>query len=357
MPSTDELLDLAVAKRASSFRFDVLDVALNEVGTADVSAASPPSISNDTDRAIKRQLSGLRMSPAQAAELDPLSSRLRPVMILQDGTEWPLGVFLFSGYDRTRYSWGEVPMPTLHDQGVILDQACERTISHPPGSLVTDRLGWLLARFDLPAGYVIQSSTARTSAKSAMVWPAGTSYKNILTETAALAGFYSGYFDNAGVLQFRAPGAADGSSGTDLWYPTRPDGPSRVLAGSVVVSDDLLNAPNRYIVIDSSATDVPVFGWFDVPASAPHSAANRGFIVSSVTDRQGVGSNTNAMNVGRSLYAAARSYEWLTFDSPPDPRHDTFQTVDFDGVVYRETGWSMTLEAGGKMSHELRRTY
>jgi hypothetical protein len=346
----DDLLDLLVAQRSSTWRFDLLDQNLNDVGELDVSDERVPTIDNDTDRTIKRQLGGVEISAADMAEVNPLSNRVRVSMVLQTGTRLGLGVFVFAGFDRRRYSWGRVPSPAFTDQGIILDQPTAETIAAEPGVLVVDFLSRWLDTF--PVQYVLGESDGKVSDKTAAVWPAGTSMLEVLNAVAGFAGFASGYFDGDGVLHYAPAPSLDDPS---LNYSLGPS--SRVIEGSIVESDSWLDAPNRYLVIDSTKTNEPVIGVFDVPDEAPNSAANTGFVRTEKIDAQGIGSTAQAVALAKRRYQAARTYEWVTFASPPDPRHDTFQTVAFDGLNYRETGWKMTCRDGAAHEHELRRTY
>lgn len=355
MPTAQQLLDLEVARRASTFRFALLDRDLNEIGDLKVADGPAPTIENNSNRAIKRTLSGLVLDPSQVGEIDPLTHRVRVSMILGE-VAYPLGVFLFSGFDRTVKSFGTVPAPTMHDQGVILDQGMPRSWSNSPGTLVTDSLERLLADLPLPAGWEIEASSTRVSTSAAMSWPAGTTRSKILNETAAVAGFYSGFFDNSGVLRYQSPPSLGVDDPATHDYRTDIN-PSRILSDSIVLSDDLLDAPNRYIVVDSAGTETPVVGVFDVPDEAPQSAANRGYVVARVYDAQGVGSTAQANAMAKRYFLSGRSFEWLTFEGANDPRHDTFDTVNVLGQVYREASWSMRLSSGGSMTHQLRRTY
>lgn len=348
------VLDLTGGQRQSGFAYRLLDKALEFVADlVPLNDGSTPSISNDTDRTVKRQLSGLTLDPRQLGDINPLEQRLAVSMVTDDG-EYPLGVFLFSSYDRKRSTRGEFPSPTLSDQCVILDQPSDTTLSIAPGTLVTDAIRARVAAFGVPFIIEMEGSTARTGS-APMSWPGGTSRLTIINELAAVAGFYSAHFDNLGRLVFKRPTTVIEPVDADLVYDL--DGTSRVIAESIVVSDSLIDAPNRYVVRDTSATDSPIFGSYDVPAAAPHSAANRGYVVAVNLDRQGIGTKAQADAAARAAALSGTVYEWLGFASAPDPRHDTFQTVAFDGIVYRETGWSMTLRDGEPMTHDLRRTY
>ena len=53
----------------------------------------------------------------------------------------------------------------------------------------------------------------------------------------------------------------------------------------------------------------------------------------------------------------AGGYQWVSFSAAPDPRHDTFDAVQYLGDIYREQGWSLQVLEGGEHRHDLRRVY
>lgn len=349
----DELAALHGSQRSETWRFELLDRDLVPIGELGVSSDRPPTIENNMNRTIKRQMNGAFLAPGEADEVDPLQHRVRATMILGGEYEFPLGVFLFSGWDRSVTSAGTVPAPTLHDQNVILDQPVPATWTNRPGTTVTSNLERMLRSLPLPYGWEIESNTARISS-AGQSWPAGTSRSTILTETAALASFSSGYFDNNGVLRFEEPSRLTVNTEPDFDYDEEP---SRVVADSIVLSDDLLDAPNRYIVIDTSSPETPRVGVYNVPDSAPQSAANRGFVIARTYEVQGVSSVAQARRMAESKYRAERGYEWVSFEAGIDPRHDTFDSVRILGQVYRSQSWTMRCSPGAPMRHQLRRTY
>ena len=317
-----------------------------------MSSSRPPTIENNSNRTIKRQMNGLFLHPDEASEVNPTADRVRVTMLI-GGDEYPQGVFLFSGWDRNVTSGGTIPAPTLHDQNVILDQGVPAVWTNRPGTTVVSCIERLLDGLPLPYGWEIEDTDTRI-AGAGQSWPAGTARSTILTETAALAGFYSGYFDNEGVLQYRTPSPTDEASEPDFDFDVNPEG---IVADSILISDDLLDAPNRYIVIDTSSPETPRVGVYDVPDEAPQSAQNRGYVIARNYEVQGVTSTAQARAMAEARYRADRGYEWATVDSVIDPTFDTFQTVRLLGGIYRSQSWSMRCQPGGAMRHQLRRTY
>jgi hypothetical protein len=237
------------------------------------------------------------------------------------------------------------------DQTIILDQDITSSFGLAAGDSIRDAI---LQQFEaaLVPSYVVDPEIVTTIAEP-ILWPIGTKRLKIVNELAAMAGAFSVYFDNDG-------------TGRVTLIPDLSVAPvehtylsgGRMIAGSMVESDDLLAAPNRFQVIDSSAEATPVVGVYDVPPSAPHSFANRGFYVVETIQEQGLEDATQATARAYAAYVESQGgYQWVQFSSSPDPRHDTFDIVDYLGTRYREQGWSLPLEEGSEMTHDLRRVY
>lgn len=350
MPTDAELLDLVAPLRESSFRFDVLDASLAYAGTLEVAADSNPTVSNDTNRAIKRTLSGVKLPPAAAADVNPFADRVRPTMILSNGSEYPLGVFLFADWSRTPDTPDLGGEGGLVDQTLIVDDPLAASVTLAQGASLSDFAARLLADAGLPA---VNVASSPLTAGKALTWPIGTSRLAVLKAVAELLGYYSLYFDAAGTARM-VPVPELAYADADLVYAAG----GRVLHSTIVESDDAMDAPNRFLVIDTGATATAIVGTWDVPGSAPHSYLNRGFYMTSVTEVQGLATQADADAAAAAIgQAAGVGYSHLQFASALDPRHDTFQLVEFDGLVWREESWTFPMEEGSAMGHKLRRVY
>lgn len=352
----DELLDLAQRQRIETVRFDLLDSAnVTIASNVAVVADEPPQVTNDVNRSIRRQLSNMRISSADANAINTVTERIRPWWVLGAGGagfEYSLGIFLFGDASRLPRTSGTDTEATLFDQCLILDQKLTQSVGYSAGK----NIGAALTEQAAAAGIVSTAIDATTYTVAASIaWAAGRDTRlSVMTDLCAMAGFLPPYFDNDGVLVCRsAPNLATA-------VPTvTPYGPgTRVYDESVVLSDDLLVAPNRYVVIDTSATNAPIVGTFDVPASAPHSFANRGFYVTETIEIQGLTDPTAAAAAAAAAYGQrSATFTWLAFDGSPDPRHDTHDILEFDGVNYREQAWSLPCTAGARHGHDCRGIY
>jgi hypothetical protein len=354
-----EILDLPlnIGQVRSTVEWDVLDSNLEFLFQIHPITSNVPSVAVQSTATVKRTLSGMWLDPYDEQLIDVLSMRIRPYWVLDDAlrTRFPLGVFLFSDANRNRSTAGLDLKGTLYDQTVIIDQGLSHTYGLPSGYLITDALTELAAGVGI-SGTLIQVDVSDATTYIDIGWRAGTSRYDIMSELATMAGFYPPYFDNNGVLRFKLAPSTLVDVPMDHTYNTTPS--SRLIAGTLEESDDLITAPNRYLVVSTAATGAEVSGYYDLPASAPQSFANRGYLVVKRIDAQGI-KNSAAATKRAQLEAIIdyNSFNWVSFDATPDPRHDIFDTVQYLDNNYREVGWTLRLKPGGQHSHKIRKIY
>ena len=117
-------------------------------------------------------------------------------------------------------------------------------------------------------------------------------------------------------------------------------------------------APNRFVVV-SNATQDPqqaAVGIADVPITAPNSFANRGFYIQKTYDLQ-LTNSAQAAAVAQNLAQRQTVFERTVLVTAPDPRHDSYNVIRYQGDNWLELGWTMQLVEGGTMGHMLRKSY
>jgi hypothetical protein len=354
--TTADLLDLRVPVRADRFVFELLDAAHNLIGQLDVGEDQPPVISVDTSRAAVRSVSNFEVYDSDLVQIDTVHERVRPVMILQNGDRFPLGICMFGQDNRDPIGVGTAlggqaaPQsrhrltPELFDETFIVDRQLDTTYSAATGDSIVGLIRQLLAPIPLAGSVVIEA--ADQPARSPLVYRVGTGRVAALTALAGLLGCYPPFFDNAGDYRFKVaptPGAAD----VDLIYELN----GRIISGSVLTSSTVYRAPNRYIVIGDDPT-VPTVGVYDLPPGAPHSAAALGYVTTTSRNMQGL---ANQAIADQAAYVDALTdrtpYGSVVFDGTADPRHDTYNLLQVLGVRYLETAWRLACVSGGVMSH------
>ena len=346
------LVDLdGVQMRQETVAFDVMDAALNVIGAVYPVRDSPPRVNNDTRRTIKRSLSGMTLTPVDAAAVNPFTDRIRPRWVIAgDSAVYPLGVFLFADANELVRSSGATLDAELVDQMFIVDQPILSTVSYPIGQPLDTAIADLASTVSVP---LVQVDASGLTLQRPATWPGGTSLYRILADLCVLAGFLPPYFDSTGTLRcVQAP-----DPGTATATRSYPAG-SPIIDPSIVRTDELLTAPNLWVIVDTGATAGPIVGTYELPAAAPHSFFHRGFYVTSYTEQQGLFSAAAADAAAQALAVTdPHGVERASFDTVCDPRHDTFDVVDYGGRRWLEEAWSVACVAGASQSHEMRALY
>jgi hypothetical protein len=359
-----ELLDLPeyIGQVGATFRFDVVDGRTGVYrGRLSPLRDPVPMLEHDSTATISRKLSNLTLGVRDAQWFKPLTDRVKVTMVLgdPDRTEFPLGRYLVADDSSVLYSQGTLVPLTFYDDMFIIDQELE-TGFNAGGDPADAAIVRLLE--GLPIGVV--DVEASSSGPLSNGWGAGSSRGTALSELANLGGYFNPWFNHENrlkVVRAFEPGDRD-IPDIDL------DSPSRVYRESISFASDLVTAPNRFIVRSNSTGSElgpdgeelppppPILGVYDVPSSYPHSIAQRGFVMAQTVEAQ-VRTQTAAGVYARALGLQRTVYETCTLSTPPDPRHDGYQVIKFDGKRWLEIGWSMPLVSGAAMSHTLRRAY
>jgi hypothetical protein len=354
MPSLLDLLDLSTTgQRSTSYRFDLLDRYETVIGELHPDAdAGTPTITFDTSRFICRDMSNFNLTPNERGEINTLTDRVRVWMVLPDGYEFSMGVFLFADEGIPRTGWGDAMSATLVDKGMILDQPVTRSVNAPANRDVRAVLLSLIAATGVSSA-IDSPSIAWSALGQPVSWPAGTLRSQILSDLCAQTGYERPWFDRAGVCQVKQLIDADTEHDTILYD-------RNVYSATTVFTNDLLHTPNQTVVISSDAQDQAYVGIYNVPAGLPWSAAQRGFVIAEVHNLEGINSLTQAEAAARSIAIGGRNreifVEHATLAGPPDPRHDGHDVIEFDGFRWLEESWSLQLSAGGPMTHTMRRS-
>lgn len=352
MVTTTQLLELdGIRQRSDAFRFELRDRAGGLLGELHPDSSTAAVVSNDVSRRVPRSLDGLRLNPSDAAEVNVISDRVRAVMTLQNGAEYSLGTFLWGDDSRPRHSWGLTRSSTLIDRTFVLDQEIGRVVSFGRG--INVGLAFLAVVLDVITLDEIEAEETDQALAAPVAWPPTATRRQIAADLADKIGFLPPYFNRDDRLVWRSVPEMTTAQPT-LAY----EAGGRIISGSIVESDNLLTAPNSYLVIESSGAGNPIIGRWDLPSTAPHSIANRGFPVVRTETMQGIADAAQAVAAARALAKRDTStYEWAEFSSTADPRHDTYDVVAYLGTNYLEVAWRLVCRSGGQMSHKLRRVY
>lgn len=333
----------SVGQRTATYRFALTNGVTGEI-LGDIHPLRGASLTHDTARTVKRQLT-LALGKTDTADVNPITDRINVYMVT-GGVEYPLGRYMFVDASRNVFTAGRLGQMQLADEMFLVDQQVTSGVNGV-GKNVTAVIVDTVA--DLPIDLAAEPSPFQSSE----AWGIGTGRGQILEALAVSGDYWSPWFDNHGVLRFlRTFNPADQVPDINL------DDGFQVLQASILETDDLLTAPNTFLVISNAADDTtaPVIGRASVPPSAPHSVTNRGFEIVDVRDLQ-LSDSTQAAAVAQGLAQRQTIFEKVALATAPDPRHDSYNVIQWQGDLWLELAWSMGLEEGEAMTHTLRRSY
>lgn len=337
------LLD-QVAMRSSTFRFKLVNGVTGEV-KEDLTPIRNANLTHDTTRTIKRQLT-LNLGVYDTARIEPLVDRVLLYMTMADGTQWPLGKYMFTDSSLVTSTGGDMANVVLNDEMFLVDQQISKGINgvqKPINSTIS------LVMEEFPSIAVNQEASFFEGMQA---WTIGSGRGQILGDLALSGDMFSPWFDNTGTLRFIR------SFDPALKVPDFDfDTGKSVIRAGIVETSDILTAPNRFIVIsNTSENNTPLVGVADVPVNAPNSFANRGFYIVQTEDLQ-LNTASQAQLVANNLALRSTVFERVSITTAIDPRHDSYNVIRWQGDNWLELGWSMDLMSGAGMSHALRKAY
>lgn len=297
----------------------------------------------DLNRDVPKAISGIVVPPDQWAVVDVRLDQLRCIMSI-DAIDYPFGYFAFSELARQKNVvvdeagvTSDLITTSLADRCLLLVRNTGRAETLNPGFDPSDEMQRILNDSGVP--YSVAASA--NLAVNGITWSGDTTDLAKVRELGTLAGHRPLWADNNGVVRSVASQVVDTEIiPLDSLQPTE---------SSIAIVEKFLTAPNRVIVSDNGAAAAAIRGQWDAPASAPHSEANRGYVLTRVEELQGLGSGAHAQNVAATLGEAytARS---LSARIVPTPVLDGPQVVSYDGANWLVTGWSVDLSPGSTMS-------
>jgi hypothetical protein len=346
-------LDECIGSRASSFQFHLQD-RVSGLFIGDLTPyMSAASLGHDVTRLIKRQLT-LDLGVIDTGDINPFTDQIAVNMLIA-GEIFPLGEYMFTDSNLLVSTGGRQASVQLVDKMFIVDQEIERSFdpagpARSHGSAPFISIGAALA--ELLTGLPIRLRIEPTQFTAVGSWTTGTRRGQIIDAYTTQGDYFSPWFTNAGDMRFiRTIDAASVPATFDF------DQHKRIFMDTISRRTNALTAANRFIVVSNTdAGDAPIVGSYDIPASAPHSIANRGFVIPDVEDIQ-LSARTDANRIARGLALRNTAVEVIEFDTPADPRHDSYDVLRVDGLQWLEIGWSIDLTPGGAMHHIGQRAY
>jgi hypothetical protein len=342
----DPLLDLDpwVGQRQASFRFDLVDGVTGE-NRGQIHPLRSATLTHDTTRTIKRQLN-LNLGVEDTATINAHRDRVLLYMTFPNGAEYPLGRYMFTDSSRELWTTGRLGSMVLNDEMFMVDQEIEQGI---------DGFGKSLTSIveEVVEGLAVTLDVAPSPFTSSESWPIGAHRGSILESISVSGDYFSPWFGNDTKLHMIR------SFDPSTRFPDFDwDNGNQVMRDSIVETDNLLTAPNRFIITSNAAADPnqALVSIVDVPPTAPHSIVNRGFAIPETIDLQ-LNDQTQSDAVATGIANRFTIFERVSLSTAPDPRHDSYNVIFWRGDLWLELAWGMALVEGGAMSHLIRKAY
>jgi hypothetical protein len=346
VPFNDQLnLSEWIGQREATFTFLLTDGGTGE-NLGEVHPLRGATLTHNTSRTIKRQLS-VNFGAEDTALINSVTALITVSMDFPDGSSYPLGTYRFTDANRQVFTSGKLATSAMNDNMFIVDQPITVGIDGV-GLAVPAVIETVMADFD----FVLEIEASPFTSSDA--WSVGTSRGQILEALSVTGDYFSPWFGNDDHFHMiRTFDPVTQIPSFDF------DRGNQVLRQGIVESDDLLLAPNRIFVISNSGTQVsqaPIVASADIPASAPNSIRNRGFVLPKFYTLP-ISDQPQAQAIADGLAQRHTVFEQVSLNTAPDPRHDSYDVIQWQGDLWLELAWGMQLVEGGAMSHVLRKSY
>lgn len=337
--------------RSASYRLDVI----RDGGRlCSLPCAAPPSITASADAEIKTSLS---VTVADTDAVDWLRDRLRPILIL-DGIEYPLGLFLPSTITRTISERGRQLQVEAYDLSYLLTLRKTESILH-----LNANTPYLTAIESLisDAGIgVVQATPCADRLQTAREdWDMGTPYLEIINQLLGEINYRPAWVDASGILILE-PDAPPTAERIDHTYDATTDSSVTLLEASSV--SDYHEIPNVFVCVCSNPDyDAPLVATAvnDI-AGSRLSVQARGIRIPQVTKVDNIASQAALQAYAERLRdESVLSTETVTISTALMPGHGIYDTIalrhPLASGIYQEIGWELSLEPGAAMTHTLRK--
>ncbi|WP_031405257.1 hypothetical protein [Geobacillus vulcani] len=356
--SKQEIVDTIHGKygqRHFKFRYDLLNKNDQKIGELD--SVIDGEVSMASLDSIKRTA---RFRLKDRGEINWLSDRIQPFALLKmrDGKyiEFPLGIFLLSSPTRKDSNNNVYRDVEAYDGTLILrDDKFDTRYTVPAGTNYRQAVIDILASAGITKHNIEQTDKVLPVA---MEFAPGTEKLEAINTLLQAINYTPIYVDVYGYftsMTYRSPSIRAAE------YTYKDDELSIVYPG-MEEELDLFNVPNKWVVVCSNAEQSLMSSYTNSNPNSPTSTVNRGRTivdyreVTDIADQQSLDAY-----VQRIAFEASQVYGKLTFETALNPLHDYSDVLQIEysplGISgkYVETSWTMSLKAGARMKHEVRK--
>ena len=335
--------------RQEAFRFELLDLADNVIGTLDGVTDDAGQLDLSIFTTIRG--SGNLTLAGDAAGIDWLTHRVRVSYLLDNSP-----VALLTGIPRApverHTATGTTLDVELYDKTLILSEdAYGASYGLAAGTVILTAVKDVLTSSGVPAAHLLLTDSTATLA-AGLVWQAGTTKLKIVNDLLDAAGYFALYCDGLG--RFRADPYTT--------PPTRPTewpfaaGPLGLYLPAWTRDRDVFSVPNRYVCVGRTEGDTAALTSTATDTSTgPFSYGSRGrWITRTDTDVEASSQAVLDLLAQRRLYEAQQVTETIVFTHPWLP-FGLNSVVAFEGVRAVVQKQTIKLAPGGLITTTARR--
>ena len=338
------------------FRYDLLSRDEKKIGTLDT--VRNGTVSMAALAQIKRTA---RFALQDTGDIDWLNDRIQPFCMLRmpDGgwVEWSLGIFLLSTPKRREENRQVYRDVEAYDGlQVLVDDKFEARYTVPAGTNYATAITTII--HDAGVAKINLQGTDKTLATAREFEP-GTSKLEAINKLLTEINYTALWVDEWGhftASTYRSP------QNREVEYTYRDDALS-VITSRTEEEMDLFAIPNRWVAVVSNPEEEPLVASYtnDNPDSKT-STVSRGRVIVDYREMENVADQASLdAFVQRIAFEASQVYTHITFMTAVMPFHSYSDVLQLEygplGISgkYSETGWTMPLEAGAEMTHQVRR--
>ena len=313
---------------------------------------STPTLRMSADSSVKTSLSGTFI---RNDAIDVLNDRIRAEMII-DGIAHPLGVYIPVQAQRKETETTKSIAIEAYDQcWLVSDTKTEGILHFAAGTNYLDAVKSLLTAAGI--ALVISTPTVATLAEAREDWEIGTSYLDIVNQLLEEINYNPLWFNASGAAVLEP---ASVPTAENIEHTINSDDPGCLMLPGITNEISVFNAPNVFLCVCSNPdkTDVMTATAENTNPQSALSIARRGRRIVQVTKLDNIASQEELQAYAERLRNESMiTGETFRIQTALQPGHGVNDVVAFhhgeETAICIEKSWSMSLTAGGTMSHTL----
>ena len=348
------IINMLHNSREISFRYDLLNYNDTKIGEL---TSIGGNVGLNSLAQIKRKGS-FSFKENEISDVDWLNDRVRPVFILNEIYEYPLGVFMISSPTRLLKKKSIYRKVEGFDTSLILlEDKFDTRYRIVAGTNYVTAITQIVSSAGI---WKINIPHIEAVIKTDREFEIGTSKLEAVNYLLQEINYTSVWVDELGNFT-----ANPYVLPTDriVEYTYKNDEMSIIIPDSSIEEMDLFSVANKWVVVATNPETVPLVSRYtNDNGGSPTSTVNRKRMIVDYREVDDIASQAILDDyVRRIAYEASNVYGKFIFDTALMPHHSYMDALFCEhtdlGIKnkYVETSWEMDLKAGGKMSHNCRR--